>query len=77
MTDFKLLLCVMTGIIILSISAVVLGHQLPAPTYRCSVCHSENISAAYYQKRGFLSQQQCFYCYNCQKEYNIALREKR
>ena len=60
MSDLKLLLCVLVGIVF-SISVVVLLHKLSVPTYRCSVCRSENISASYNQKRGFLSQQQCFF----------------
>lgn len=71
----KVSLFVLIAISVASLIVVFL-HSLPIPTYRCSVCHSTNISASYYEKRGFLSQQECFYCYNCQKAYNINLREE-
>ena len=76
MIDLKRLSCALL-VVIVSISFIALLHRLPMPAYCCSVCHSTNISASYYQKRGFLSQQKCFFCYNCQKEYNINLREER
>lgn len=39
----------------------------------CSICHSTNVSKVYTDKRGLLSNQKLYYCYNCNREYNADL----
>ena len=42
----------------------------------CSICNSTNISRPYTDKRGFLSSQKVFYCYDCDKQYNVELMNR-
>ncbi len=42
----------------------------------CSICNSTNISRPYRDKRGFFANQRVFYCYDCDKQYNIDLMNR-